>query len=63
MAARSGEVGLESWHLKLLNRVKEDMEEEKGRLAGIEAAKARAKKQAMEERQAKFRDDYRAKER
>ena len=51
----------ESWHLKLLNRVKEDIEEELERLVAVEEAKEAAKQKAAEDRQAAFKVGYKKK--
>jgi len=50
--------GLESWHLKLLARCKEDVEEEVERRQDVEDAKEAEKQRKAEERAASFVSDY-----
>jgi len=51
-------VGLEAWHLRMLNRVKEDLDEEVARKDALNKDHEAARKQAMVDRQAKYKVGY-----
>jgi hypothetical protein len=51
-------MGLEAWHLKMLLRCKEDLDEELERLEAIEEEKEEEKKRRAEERAAAFVSAY-----
>ena len=54
-------VGLESWHLKLLNRVKMCLDDELARLEDMETSLDEGRKQQMVDRQARFKVSYKKK--
>jgi hypothetical protein len=52
-------MGLESWHLKMLSRCKEDLEEELDRRQDAEDEKEAERVRKAEERAAGFKSEYR----